>query len=54
MIETGIYVKPWIAGAYEMYCDCGWTAVRIGWMRTMDAVEEHADRHRESHARATD
>ena len=54
MIESMIRIKPWIAGAYEMDCDCGWTAIRIGWMRTMEAVEQHADRHRGSDARDQD
>lgn len=48
--EYWITARPWIAGAYEIDCDaCGWSAVRIGYRATMQAVEAH----RESHARAT-
>lgn len=49
--EFWITARPWIAGAYEIDCDaCGWTAVRIGYKATMEVIQKH----RESHARATD
>ena len=51
MTDKYIRMTAWIAGTYELTCDaCGWEAVRIGYTRSMEAVE----RHLESHARDQD